>query len=227
VTAFDRYVDTYHEKLIEATCGIGDPKLFTEVKATAILRVATRFLGPPADLSVLDVGCGPGLADTFLHETFGSMAGVDVSSKMVEHARRANPSVDYVVYDGGRMPFDTASFDLVFAISVLHHIDRPDRRAFAREIVRVVRPAGVVAVLEHNPLNPLTRLVVSRCEFDEGVHLVGMRETRRLLADAGADSVESRYILFFPWHARMFRHAERVLGSLPFGAQYLVAATRR
>jgi hypothetical protein len=32
-----------------------------------------------------------------------------------------------------------------------------------RRLVRVVRPGGVAAIVEHNPLNPLTRLVVARC----------------------------------------------------------------
>jgi SAM-dependent methyltransferase len=226
VTAFDRYADKYEEKLDEATGGVGDPRLFAEIKASAIVRVATRFLGSPAAVSALDVGCGTGLTDSFLRETFASIAGVDVSPKMVEQARNANPGVDYEVYDGGRLPFDSASFDIAFAISVLHHVEPADWRAFAEEIARVVRPGGLVVVVEHNPLNPLTRLVVSRCEFDEDVRLVRMQETKRLLAGAGVDVLESRYIVFFPWHARMLRDAESVLGFLPLGAQYLVAARR-
>ena len=225
--SFDRYGETYTEKLEQAIGGVGDPELFTEVKARLLLRAADRLLGPPADLSVLDVGCGPGLTDAFLTGNFGSVAGVDISPPMVERARRANPSATYNVYDGRRLPFRTGSFDLAFAICVLHHIDRPDRASFAAEVARVTRPGGVVAILEHNPLNPLTRLVVSRCEFDEGVDLVGMRETKHVLTGAGADPVESSYILFFPWHARLFRRAERALGSVPLGAQYMVSARRR
>ena len=226
VTAFDRYGDTYTEKLERAMGGVGDPELFTEVKARLLVCAAARFLGTPADLSVLDVGCGPGLTDSFLTGSFGSVAGVDISPRMVERARQANPSASYGLYDGRRLPFSTGSFDLTFAICVLHHVDRPDRTGFAAEMARVTRSGGVVAVLEHNPLNPLTRLVVSRCEFDEGVDLVGMRETKRVLTNAGADAVESRYILFFPWHAQLFRRVEHALGLLPFGAQYIVSARR-
>jgi SAM-dependent methyltransferase len=227
VTAFDRYGDTYIEQLERATGGVGDPELFTEVKARLLLHAADRLLGPPGDLSVLDVGCGPGLTDSFLTGRFGSVAGVDVSMPMVERARQANPSASYECYDGRRLPFETGSFDLTFAICVLHHVERPDRPAFAAEAARVTRRGGIVAILEHNPLNPLTRLVVSRCEFDEGVELVGMREAERLLARAGADAAESRYILFFPWHSRVFRRAEGALGSVPLGAQYMVSARRR
>jgi SAM-dependent methyltransferase len=227
VTAFDRYGDTYIEKLEHAIGGVGDPELFTEVKARLLLRAAGRLLGPPADLSVLDVGSGPGLTDSFLTGKFGSVAGADISPRMVERARQANPSASYDLYDGRRLPFRTGSFDLAFAVCVLHHIERPDRPSFAAEVARVTRPGGVVAILEHNPLNPLTRLVVSRCEFDEGVDLVGMRETKHVLTTAGADPVESSYILFFPWHARLFRRVEGALGSVPLGAQYMVSARRR
>jgi SAM-dependent methyltransferase len=227
VTAFDRYGDTYGEKLERAIGGIGDPALFTEVKAQILIRAANRLLGPPADLSVLDVGCGPGLTDSFLTDEFGSVAGVDISAQMVERACQANPDASYVHYDGRRLPFRTGSFDLAFAICVLHHVERRDRAAFAAEVARVTRPGGVVAILEHNPLNPLTRVVVSRCEFDESVDLLGMRETKQVLATAGADAVEACYILFFPWHARVFRQAERALGWVPIGAQYIVSAKRR
>lgn len=227
VMAFDRYEDTYVEELGRAIGGVGDPELFTEVKAQLLVDAAERLLGPPAGLSVLDVGCGPGLTDSFLTGKFGSVAGVDISPRMVERAREANPDASYKLYDGTRLPFETGSFDLTFAICVLHHVERPDRSGFAAEAARVTRSGGVVAVLEHNPLNPLTRIVVSRCEFDEGVELVAMRETKKLLAGAGADAVESRYIIFFPWHAELFRRAERAIGSLPLGAQYIVSARRR
>ena len=91
VTSFDRYGDTYVEQLERATGGVGDPQLFAEVKARLLLGAASRLLGSPADLSVLDVGCGPGLTDAFLTGRFGSVAGVDVSQRMVERAREANP----------------------------------------------------------------------------------------------------------------------------------------
>jgi SAM-dependent methyltransferase len=227
VTAFDRYDDTYVEELEHAIGGVGDPELFTEIKARLLLRAAHRLLGPPADLSVLDVGCGPGLTDSFLTGKFRSLTGVDVSSPMVERARQANPSASYESYDGRHVPFEDGSFDLSFAICVVHHVEPSDRASFAAEMARVTRPGGILAILEHNPLNPLTRVVVSRCEFDEGVELVGMRETKRMLARVGADPVESRYILFFPWHPRVFRRAECALGSIPLGAQYMVSARRQ
>ena len=89
-----------------------------------------------------------------------------------------------------------------------------------------MRPGGIVAVFEHNPLNPLTRLVVARCEFDEGVQLLSTRKVRELLAHAGLHPLERRYILFFPWRAAFLQRLEARLGPVPLGAQHLTAARR-
>jgi SAM-dependent methyltransferase len=120
------------------------------------------------------------------------------------------------------LPYDSGSFDVAFAVCVLHHVDPAARRQFTAELARVTRPGGLTVVFEHNPFNPLTRLAVARCEFDEGVELLRRRELQRLLAPALRE-VESRYLLFVPWRAERL---ERALGGVPLGAQYYVASTR-
>ena len=61
------------------------------------------------------------------------------------------------------MPVPDASVDVVFAICVVHHVPPAHWGAFAAEMARVLRPGGVAAIFEHNPLNPVTRRVVSNC----------------------------------------------------------------
>ena len=90
----------------------------------------------------------------------------------------------------------------------------------------MLRPGGVLAIYEHNPVNPLTQLAVSRCEFDEGVELLGRSETEGMLRAARFAPAESRYLAFFPWRGRAFRATERMLARLPLGAQYVVVASR-
>ena len=107
----------------------------------------------------------------------------------------------------------------VFAINVLHHVAIPDRRPLVEELGRVTKPDGLVAVFEHNPLNPLTRRVVRTCAFDEGVELIGQAELVRLFRAAGLRVEEREYLLFFPWRADAL---ERRLTRLPLGAQYVV-----
>ena len=189
------------------------------------MELARRHLGPGRP-GALDVGCGPGLFDRHVASAF-DLHGVDVSPAMVERARETNPEVEYAVSEPCRLPHPDGRFDLAFAVCVLHHVDRADRLLLVRETVRVVRPGGLVAVFEHNPLNPLTRRVVRDCAFDEDVELLPRRELEGLVRAAGLEVVSTHYLLFFPWRGRLFEAAERLLARFPLGAQYVVAARRR
>ncbi len=133
----------------------------------------------------------------------------------------------YRSFDGVTLPFDAGAYDITFAVCVLHHVEAGSRAALVGEMARVTRPGGLVALYEHNPFNPLTRLAVSRCDFDKGVVLLRPSETRRLLTDAGAHPVESRYIAFFPWEAPSLRRLEQRLARVPLGGQYVVAGRVR
>ena len=141
---------------------------------------------------------------------------------MTARAAHRNPNVEYVVSHAATFPFADATFDVAFASCVLHHVPRAECAALVAEMARAVRPGGLVIVLEHNPLNPATRLVVARCEFDKDAELLHMQETRALLAAAGLRERERAYILFFPWRNAF----ERRLARLPLGAQYYVASSR-
>jgi SAM-dependent methyltransferase len=226
VSEFDRYGETYEEAVDEAIkFGGAEHAFYLEAKARALLELVRRELGDPSRVHALDVGSGPGSLHPHLAE-IGALEAVDVSQALVERAAAANPDVRYSPYDGRTLPFPDAAFDLAFAVNVFHHVEPPDRANLAAELARVVRTGGIVAVFEHNPLNPLTRLVVARCEFDEGVQLLSTREVRELLAQAGLRPVERRYILFFPWRAAFLQRFEARLGAVPVGAQHLTAARR-
>jgi SAM-dependent methyltransferase len=224
VSEFDRYGGGEYERALERAISIGgqDAGFYNEVKAKRLVDLARRRLGDPSKLAVLDVGAGIGLMDEHLTSEFGRVVGLDVSQEMVDRASQRNPGVEYVAYDGVTVPFDSGGFDVVFASCVFHHVVPDERARLAGEMARVTRDGGIVTILEHNPLNPATRLVVSRCEFDEDAILLGRRESERLLARAGLEPTETAYILFFPFR----NDFERRLARLPLGAQYYVASSR-
>jgi SAM-dependent methyltransferase len=224
---FDRFRHTYRDDVQRSISFSGqDVGFFTDAKADLLIHVAEAAIGDPTELSVLDVGCGVGLTDSALRGRFGTIQGVDVSEGAVAEAAQTNPWATYRSYDGRSLPFADDSFDLAFAICVLHHIDPPDRAAFAVEMARVVRPGGLAVAIEHNPLNPFTRVAVNRCAFDEGVVLLGRNQARRYLAASDLDPIASPYIIFFPWRARLFRAAERAITWLPLGAQYIAVGRK-
>jgi SAM-dependent methyltransferase len=224
---FDEYAHSYRSDLASATSFFRqDPMVYLEIKAEILVEVLNRTIGDTSQARLLDVGCGNGDLDRYLIPHVAQLHGIDLSAEMVAHATRANPGGRYVTYDGGRLPFDDASFELAFAVCVLHHVPPADWSAFVAELTRVVRPGGVVAVLEHNPLNPLTRLVVSRCCFDADAVLLRMRTAMSVFRRQELTDVSGSYVLFLPWRGRALRRLERSLDRLPLGAQYIVFARR-
>ena len=223
---FDDVGDRY-EQLVEHSisfCG-QTHGFYLEAKSRRLLDLVRRRLGDPADVRALDVGCGEGAMHPYLSE-LGALEGADPSHALIEAARRSNPQVTYHVASGENLPLADGAFDLAIAVAVLHHVEPSLRPALLAELARVTRPGGLAVVFEHNPFNPLTRLAVARCSFDEDAELLRRRDTARGLAAAGVEPVESAYILFFPWRGSVWERLEHRLGRTPFGAQYYVAAER-
>lgn len=224
---FDAYKDGYRDAVQDSIAFSGlEIEFFTERKVSHLLRLARIRLGPPQTLRVADIGCGVGLSDGRLAPEVGELHGVDMARGALETAARDNPRVHYHHFDGERLPFEDGALDLAFAINVFHHVPLQERSRLLTEMARIVRPGGLVAIYEHNPLNPLTRLAVSRCAFDADAELLGRGELARLARGAGLELVMQDYIVFFPWRARVFSMIERALGWLPLGAQHCLAARK-
>jgi ubiquinone/menaquinone biosynthesis C-methylase UbiE len=107
----------------------------------------------PGD-AVLEIGFGPGLAVKRLAEAVGDgiVAGVDRSAIMVAAARSRVAEavqagrVDLRRGDVAALPFESETFDRALAINSLHHW--ADTAAGLRELHRVLRPGGVLGVVE-------------------------------------------------------------------------------
>lgn len=100
-------------------------------------------LGFHAGMSVLDVGCGTGIASEPLSRRGMSITGVDPSAPMLDHARTRIPAGTFVQGTAEELPFDNRSFDGVICAQAIHWFDR--EKAIA-EMIRVVKPGGRVAI---------------------------------------------------------------------------------
>ncbi len=224
---FNKYSDTYKSEIDKSIRFSGQTvEFFTAVKAELILKLARTFGSNINKLNVLDLGCGIGQTDTFLNNKFSMLSGVDVAHEAVDKARILNPTVDYKVYDGGKLPFKDNTFDIVFTICVMHHLQVTQRNYFISEMRRVSKYGGLIMIFEHNPLNYFTRHAVKKCEFDKDAVLIGKVELKTLLHDNDLFIIDENYIIFFPFRGKLFRYIERGLGKLPLGSQYYLVAKK-
>jgi ubiquinone/menaquinone biosynthesis C-methylase UbiE len=225
-TEFDRYVDTYSEKINQTLSPWGQEQEFYTRCKVPLLREAFEAVRTERPLRALDVGCGVGLIHPHLAPSVDELHGIDVSEDSISLAKRNNPSVHYLAHQGDTLPYDDDTFDCAYAICVLHHVPRAQWLGFISEMVRVVRPDGVVLVIEHNPLNPATQWVVRSCEFDQGAVLLAPWTLRRTMSAAGIIALNVRYILFTPFDLPAFQKLDRLLARLPLGAQYVVSGRK-
>lgn len=225
--SFDRYAKTYGGDVDRAVSFVGQERtFFTQAKVDLLLQLFARELGGASGLRLLDVGCGDGALHRGLLAAGVAVTGVDVADAQVESARANTPGARYLTFDGRRLPFDDASFDAVIAVCVFHHVAHDEQPALAAEMRRVARVGGVVTIIEHNPLNPLTRIAVWRCPFDEDAILLPIRRTKFLLG-GGEQVPKVLHFLFFPFRNRLTVAIEDKLRWLAFGAQYCAYATRQ
>ncbi len=97
---------------------------------------------------VLDVACGTGIvARTAAGRvgSTGSVVGLDLNEAMLSVARRVSPDLEWRQGDAAALPFENAEFDSV--LSQMAMMFFPDPAAALREMARVARPGGTVAIL--------------------------------------------------------------------------------
>jgi ubiquinone/menaquinone biosynthesis C-methylase UbiE len=218
---FDGYASSYSRVVGDYVGFAGQPHSFyTRAKAYQLLNILeTR---QPGAQRVLDVGCGHGLIHPLLKSPNLELHGVDVAPKTLDQASRANPDVNYEVYDGTRLPYQDNHFDSVFTICVMHHVLPDNWPSFVAEMHRVLRPGGTLTVFEHNRFNPVVRYIVSRIPIDSDAVLLSSGKVRNLLRRCRFTNLSTRHFLFFPFDYPIVRRAERSLRWFPMGAQYVV-----
>jgi SAM-dependent methyltransferase len=168
-----------------------------------------QWAGPIADAAAvrpgeraLDVACGTGVLARVLAGRVGaggSVVGVDVNEGMLAVARRTSPEIAWRLGRAEALPLASASFDVVASQFGLMFFE--DRRAAIREMVRVLRPGGRLAVAVWDTLDAspgyaavaglLQRLFGDRIADALRVPFVlgDKRALRSLFAEAGVPDV--------------------------------------
>lgn len=110
-----------------------------------VVRKIAPGLAP--DAQVLDVGCGTGdLSIEIFERTAARVVGLDFCRPMLDLAKQKSSRLPFIEGDGLRLPFADATFDALTAGFVVRNL--ADVEDGLREFRRVLKPRGVVAILE-------------------------------------------------------------------------------
>ncbi len=106
----------------------------------------------PPGTTVLDVGCGIGGSSRILAKDYGfNVTGITISPQQVKRATELTPpdvTAKFAVDDAMALSFPDASFDVVWSVEAGPHM--PDKAVFAKELLRVVKPGGILVVADWN-----------------------------------------------------------------------------
>ena len=93
---------------------------------------------------VVDVACGEGYGAAFLGKFAAEVVGVDSSAEAIAHALKAYGSgnVAFHVADAASVPVEDGYADVVVSFETIEHLD--DQPAFLAELVRILRPDGLL-----------------------------------------------------------------------------------
>jgi|GEM_PF-2144112 len=126
--------------------------------------------------AVLEVGSGTGHLLNTIANRIGlqnkRFHGIDRSAFLLERATKRFPALSFAQADGRSLPFDDAQFDLAYIATVLAHAEEP--QTIVREMKRVVRSGGIVALLEQ--------------DFETSTLYPGERDRTRRLLNTATDS---------------------------------------
>ncbi len=123
----------------------------------------------PKGSRVLDVGCGIGGSSRILSDHYGfDVIGISISQEQIKRANELTVNSEFCrfeVMDALELKFEKGSFDGVWSVEAGPHIF--DKQTFADEMLRVLRPGGVLAIADWNqrdstkrPLNLLEKFIM-------------------------------------------------------------------
>jgi len=224
---FDQYAEQYsdlHKKNI-ALSG-ESPDYFSEYKIRDLKKVVQKTGARSED--IFDFGSVIGYSMPFFRQYFpkSRLSYSDVSDKCLSILNNQCQEGEHTVKISDRIPLNDNSQDIVFSASVFHHIAHDMHDTWFKELLRIAKPGALLAIFEHNPLNPLTLHAVNTCPLDVNAKLIKARNLKKSIASSGWTEAKVAYKVFFPSLLAGLRPLEKHLEWCWAGAQYRVTAKK-
>jgi SAM-dependent methyltransferase len=231
-TVFDRVARDY-EKIHNRSLppGVHSADFIRQRAANVIRWISGGYAGQ--EFCYLDFGCGNGRMLKSLLESDAlkplveqgrlRLFGFDTSVESIQEAKSLmGDDRVCLVSDLNDLPW-SVRFDLVISCHVFHHIPLAERAAAAKILRNRMKPSSRLVVWEHNPFNPITRMLVKMCPFDGDARLLTLNTTKTLFGKNSFRYLEHAYVNVFPprWlRVDALAAIEKKLLGLPTGAQY-------
>ncbi len=195
----------------------------------------------PRGTTVLDVGCGIGGSTRILAKDYSfDVTGVTISPKQVQRAQELTPqdvTAKFQVDDALALSFPDNSFDVVWSIEAGPHM--PDKAKYAQEMIRVLKPGGILVVADWNqrddrqkPLNfwekPVMRQLLDQWShpsfssiegFSEQIAETGLVDGEVATADWTQETLPS-------WLESIWQGIVRPQGLIKFGFSGFIKSLR-
>ena len=116
-------------------------------------------------LAVLDLGCAGGFMAEELANQGATVTGIDPAAQAIgaarTHADQTGLDIRYDIGVGEDLPYDDETFDAIFCVDVLEHVE--DLTKVMAEVTRVLKPGGVFLfdTINRNPLSRFVTITVA------------------------------------------------------------------
>jgi SAM-dependent methyltransferase len=235
---FDRVARDY-EKIHNRSLppGVHSADFISQRVATVTRWISDGYAG--REFFYLDFGCGNGrmlksllvseAAKPLVEQDRLRLFGFDTSVESINEAKSLMGDERVcLVSDLNSLPGEVR-FDFVISCHVFHHIPPAERAETVAALANRMKPSSRLVIWEHNPFNPITRMLVKMCPFDDDARLLTLNATKNLFGKNAFRCLEHAYVNVFPprWLRLNAAAATEVkLSGLPIGAQYWVMFER-
>ncbi len=191
--------------------------------------------------TLLDVGCGIGGSSRVLARDYGfNVTAVTISPSQVERATQLTPagvSAKFIVDDAMALSFPDQSFDVVWSVEAGPHM--PDKAIFARELLRVLKPGGLLVVADWNqrddrrrPLNgwekPVMKQLLDQWSHPEFSSIEGFSELLKAtgLVQGSVETADWSQETLPSWIDSIWQGIIRPKGLVKFGLAGFIKSVR-